>query len=119
VAHLHHDIIHIAESDISRNYLQAATEEEQDDDITGFNSGDMGLQARALYDYQAGKLHIDVRPSFCDMQLQARAVYDCQTAKFSNDTHSPSCGVGLQAHVLYDCEASKLNADVHSSFCVT
>jgi hypothetical protein len=41
-------------SDISRNYLQTAEEEEEyEDEVTGFSSGDMGLQARALYDYQA------------------------------------------------------------------
>lgn len=41
-------------SDISRNYLQTAEEEEEyGDEVTGFSSGDLGLQARALYDYQA------------------------------------------------------------------
>jgi hypothetical protein len=43
-------------SDISRSFLQTAEEEEvEEDDITGYSNGDMGLQARALYDYQAGK----------------------------------------------------------------
>ncbi|PSN30802.1 Drebrin-like protein [Blattella germanica] len=37
-------------SDINRDLLQPADE---DDDGTGYSNGDMGLQARALYDYQA------------------------------------------------------------------
>jgi hypothetical protein len=54
-------MIHIAGSDISRNYLQTAQEEEEEEDeVTGFSTGDVGLQARALYDYQAGKFHIDM-----------------------------------------------------------
>lgn len=41
-------------SDISRNYLQTAEEEEEDEnEVTGLSSQDLGLQARALYDYQA------------------------------------------------------------------
>lgn len=40
--------------DIGRNFLQAAEEEvEEEDEVTGYSNGDMGLQARALYDYQA------------------------------------------------------------------
>ncbi|XP_069678258.1 drebrin-like protein B [Periplaneta americana] len=37
-------------NDVDRNYLQPAEEE---DDVTGYSNGDLGLQARALYDYQA------------------------------------------------------------------
>jgi len=44
----------VAGSDISRSFLQTAEEE---DEVTGLSNGDMGLQARALYDYQAGKLY--------------------------------------------------------------
>lgn len=43
----------VAGSDMTRNFLQTAEEE---DDVTEFTNGDMGLQACALYDYQAGKL---------------------------------------------------------------
>jgi hypothetical protein len=43
----------VAGSDITRGFLQTAEEE---DEVTGFSNGDMGLQACALYDYQAGKL---------------------------------------------------------------
>jgi hypothetical protein len=46
----------VAGCDIGRSFLQAAEEEAEEDDITGYSNGDMGLQARALYDYQAGKL---------------------------------------------------------------
>jgi hypothetical protein len=44
---------YVAGRDIPRNFLQMAEEE---DDVTGFSNGDMGLQACALYDYQAGML---------------------------------------------------------------
>ncbi|KAJ9598524.1 hypothetical protein L9F63_010795, partial [Diploptera punctata] len=37
-------------NEVSRELLQPPEEE---DDVSGFSNGDMGLQARALYDYQA------------------------------------------------------------------
>jgi hypothetical protein len=46
----------VAGCDVDRSFLQAAEEEVEEDDITGYSNGDMALQARALYDYQAGKL---------------------------------------------------------------
>jgi hypothetical protein len=52
--------------------LQAAEEEvEEEDEVTGYSNCDMGLQARALYDYQAGKslcwcrlYYVDIDSSF-------------------------------------------------------
>jgi hypothetical protein len=51
--------------------------EEYEDEVTGFSSGDMGLQARALYDYQAGKFHIDMYLSLHDVRMQVCALYAC------------------------------------------
>jgi hypothetical protein len=48
--------------------LQAAEEEvEEEDEVTGYSNGDMGLQARALYDYQAGKSLCGCRLSYMDI----------------------------------------------------
>jgi hypothetical protein len=43
----------VSGGDITRGFLQITEEE---DEVTGFSNGDMGLRACALYDYQAGKL---------------------------------------------------------------
>jgi hypothetical protein len=37
----------------------------------------MGLQARALYDYQAGKFHIDMYLSFHDVRMQVCTLHAC------------------------------------------
>ena len=50
----------------------------------------MGLQARALYDYQAGKFHIDVYLSLLDVRVQVCALYACMAGKFHTDITHPS-----------------------------
>ena len=44
----------ITGNDVGTGLLQPP----EDDDDTSYSNGDMGLQARALYDYQAGKFYV-------------------------------------------------------------
>lgn len=90
--------------------------EEYEDEVTGFSSGDMGLQARALYDYQAGKFHIDMYLSLHAVRMQICALYVRLAGKFHADMHPPFCDMGLQARVLCDHQAGQLHRDAYSSY---
>jgi hypothetical protein len=66
--------------------LQTAEEEEEDEnEVTGLSSQDLGLQARALYDYQAGKFHIDIYLSLLHQKLTVQILppvclnFECMT----------------------------------------
>jgi hypothetical protein len=75
----------------------------------------VGLQARALYDYQAGKFHIGMYLLLYDVRMRVCALYDYQAGKFHIGMYLLLYDVRMCVCALYDYQAGKFHIDMYLS----